>query len=106
MIDFPTAKPKASVHQQQTAVSMAFGQMLRDLDAGNVERVRTGLLAMQNTLRPASGLQKRASQSGGTQYRPLFVLDCVLLADNLKALVDSNEDESSLLQTVVRQSCP
>lgn len=89
-----------------SSVTQLFEKLHRDLDAGVVDDVRAGLQVLEQALKPSSGMHKRAGGCGGVQYRALFMLDAVLLADNLRSLsTDSWEvDEGTLLQTVVRQS--
>ena len=101
------SKPQVAAPAQiPSTITLAFEQMLADLRAGRLDSLRVGLESLQLTLFPISGMQKRSPQ-GGAKYRALYVLDSVLLADNLRNLCDdaaSTHDESNLLLSVVKQS--
>ena len=105
LVDFPTTVPGQPGHAtaQDTVISLAFQQLYQDLDSSNLDGLRVGLRALRDTLQPSSGLVKRSAK-GGSQYRALFMLDSVLLADNLKSVSDTSAaDETNLLRTVVSQ---
>ena len=103
-----TANARGGHAAGTSSVTQLFEKLHRDLDAGVVDDVRAGLQVLEQALNPSSGMHKRAGGCGGVQYRALFMLDAVLLADNLRSLsTDSWEvDEGTLLQTVVRQPKP
>ena len=93
MVDYPP-EPHRSI------IDQAFDSMHADLKAGRLQNLEIGLAALREALRPACHFVKRESK-GGAEYRPLFMLDAVLLADNLRPV--GATDESSLLGTVVKQ---
>ena len=90
-----------------STVDLVFEKMFADLDAGRTDSLRFGLEALQQAMRPATPTEKR-SRGGGSKYRAHFMLDSVLLADNLRSLHDeaAENDEQSLLLTVVKQCWP
>ena len=96
-------KGRGSSNKETSLISQLFQKLRGDLEAGETATVREGLGVLEQALKPTSGMRKR--DGGGVEYRALFVLDSVLLADNLRSLsYDTGEnDESNLLDTVVRQ---
>ena len=107
--------PRRQQHQQQP-------QQQRRLDPAPLSRVDETLQNLLQCLGSSASrelgeqlveklrLQLRvttghtAREKGGVQYDPMYVLDSVLLADNLKALGGIGEED--LLADVVRQSKP
>ena len=65
--------------------------------AGVAAAAKTLLRGVQDKLKPWSGTASRAK--GGWQFRPMCILDSVLLADNLRPLTA----ETDLLPEVVQQ---
>ena len=75
-------------------------KMLHDLDLGNVLQVKESLRELKERLLPVSSKQSRQKGKGGVQYKPGYILNAVLLADNLRPLP---ANEIDFLGTVALQ---
>ena len=101
-------KGAAAAATESSDVTKLFAQLRQNLHEGQLDAAKAGLEVLQEVLTPMAGMEKRASK-GGSKYRALYILDAVLLADNLRALTSENPaddeiEEANLLQQVVEQS--
>ena len=89
----------------RTMVEQQLSNLQECLASGDLDRAGDSLEYLRTILQPSSGQKPRASsgggQVGGVQYRSTYMLDCVLLSDNLRSIHASEPD---LLATVVKQS--
>ena len=90
--------------EQQSRIAKDLQSIMDCLDsldpgdpAGVAASAKTLLRGVQDKLKPWSGTASRAK--GGWQFRPMCILDSVLLADNLRHLTA----ETDLLPEVVQQ---
>ena len=107
MVNFPSpAAASAADRADMRSKSLIERQLdlIKDaLASGNPAEAHGAMAALdelQGTLQTSSGLQARANNRGGVEYRANYMLDSVLLADNLRMI---HAQDSDLLETVVRQ---
>lgn len=89
---------EAQPEQKLSLIDQDFEDLFSLIDRGDSARARECLENLRGRLQSISSVASRPK--GGCQYSPLSILDCVLLADNLRPL----SHETDLLPEVVRQS--
>ena len=106
----PTLNMKRSNTDQfeSSAVDQLLDSMQESLRANKVDQIQSQITVLRQMLSVTNGCKKRIRNQdsqkerknvGGIQFSSKYLLDSVLLADNLKAL----NPESHLLLAVVRQ---
>ena len=95
MVDFGSGAEAAASNMSKELDALAASVAVGDTDAAN--KIITYL---REALMPSSGQEPRAKSIGGVQYRPTYMLDAVLLCDNLRSV---HSEEPELLSTVAKQ---
>lgn len=96
MINFPVAESAAA-----TSISKRLGGIAAALDSGqNIAAAQESLAELRSTLSLSSGLETRSAKTGGVKYRATYMLNAVMLADNLRMI---HAQDTDLLETVVKQ---
>ena len=93
----------AGVASDNTRISWQLDCISRGLESGvegDVAAARAAVQELQSLLKTCSGLEQRANRKGGLQYKAIFMLDAVMLADNLRGI---HAQEADLMETVVKQ---
>ena len=83
-----------------TALSLQLELLSNSVASGDSDAANRVIEYLQGILLPTSGQSSRPNKVGGVQYRAEYMLDCVLLSDNLRAV---HAEEPDLLTTVVKQ---
>ena len=103
IIPRPPPQKRQHLRQAGPAVSPINATLQAILDALHENQVETGknlIETLQAQLKVTTGHSSR-DRKGGVQYDPMYILDSILLADNLKPL--GGVGEADLLADVVRQ---
>ena len=97
VVKYPAVRERAP---ERSGINLRLDSILQCIHAGDVAGAQEAVETVRSVLQLSSGKQQRAGKKGGVQYKPLYILDSVLLADNLKLI---HADEPDLLETVVKQ---
>ena len=86
---------------EQSDIDKRLDSILQSVQSGDLDAATAAVTSLRKVLKPCDGRQQREDKRGGVQYRPLYILDSVLLADNLRMI---HAQEPDLLEIVVKQS--
>lgn len=99
-------QPNRPTTSSTSAIDRLLDSLLKATEEGDSEQLKSGIKKLRSTLQVTNGCKRRVGNQGdekkrvgGIQYAPTYLLDAVLLADNLKAL----HPDTHLLLDVVRQ---
>ena len=107
LADHPGDRDRGVQHHEEQGdrvgeLEKLFQSIFTALAANDVSAAGEGLSALHSTLAPVSGMERRGKK-GGVKYKADYILNAVLLADNVRPVP---VDETDFLTTVVKQSEP